>query len=115
MSSMVTRWPGARRSGRSASLIRALLRLRSLLAASLLLSLARPGRRGLHVGSAAGPYRRDLGQIVDLRLEAHRDPRLVADDPDVVVDGSGRVRHVAGLDVEQIPPERVRHLVRVVG
>ena len=48
-----------------------------------LLSLARFSRSGsysaagrrLHAGSSAGPYLRDLREIVDLRLEGHRDRR----------------------------------------
>src|SRR5204862_8335029 len=96
MSSTVTLWAPARRSGRSASLTGSRCRQRSWLAWLGGHVLRRPRGRP-HARAGTGPYLRDLGELVDLCLESRRDRVLVPDQPEEVVDGAGGGRQVAGL------------------
>ena len=59
--------------------------------------------------------RGQLRELVDLGLEWDRDRLAVADDPDVVEDGAGRVVLEAGLGVAEEALERGRYRRRGVG
>ena len=56
-----------------------------------------------------------LGEAVDFGLLFHLDGLLVSDHPNVVVEGARRVGRVARLDVEQVPAQRRRKRIGVVG
>src|SRR5215208_6457096 len=67
--------------------------------------------RAQHRAAAARLYLRELGQLVNLRLERDRDRALVADQPDVVVEGARGVVEVTGLQVQQVAAQGGRQLL----